>query len=255
MMDTNEIRDVNYSLVITCEHGGNRIPVRYADLFKSNQGLLDSHRGFDSGALSMAKDLATAFAAPLVVSKVSRLLVDLNRSIGHPKLHHEVISQLPSELRSIILRQYYHPYRTQVERLVRQAIFNHGQVVHLSSHSFTPEMNGEIRNADIGLLYDPARLYEVSICEQWKLALSEYVPELSVRRNYPYKGKGDGLTRWLRQHLTFDTYIGIELEINQKHIIKRGRHWPALRKMIIKSFRMALAKLDQDFPIRRNHYQ
>ena len=76
-------------IVITCEHGGNRIPSPYRDLFHAHQALLDSHRGFDPGALIMAKALATAFAAPLVASTVSRLLVDLNRSVGHPRLHYE----------------------------------------------------------------------------------------------------------------------------------------------------------------------
>ena len=32
----------------------------------------------------MAKALADAFAAPLVSSTVSRLVIDLNRSLGHP---------------------------------------------------------------------------------------------------------------------------------------------------------------------------
>lgn len=39
-------------LVITCEHGGNRIPVPYDDPFRTRQAALDSHRGFDPGALT-----------------------------------------------------------------------------------------------------------------------------------------------------------------------------------------------------------
>ena len=255
VMDVCTANCGNHSLVITCEHGGNRIPGRFHDLFKANQVLLSSHRGFDTGALSMAKDLASAFAAPLVVSTVSRLLVDLNRSVGHPHFHGEAIRKQPPELRDIILKQYYQPYRTQAEHLVRQAIADHGKVIHLSSHSFTPELNGKVRIADIGLLYDPARLYEVALCEQWKLALKAFAPELCVRRNYPYQGKGDGLTSWFRKRLPPNTYMGIELEVNQQHIIKAGRHWPALRKVIVKSLCMALSKLDDDFPISRNHPQ
>jgi len=244
-----------HSLVITCEHGGNRIPGRYRDLFIANQALLHSHRGFDSGALSMAKDLAAAFAAPLVFSTVSRLLVDLNRSVGHPHLQHEVIRKQPTELRDTLLKLYYLPYRTQAEHLVRQAIADHGKVIHLSSHSFTPELNGKVRNADIGLLYDPARPNEVALCEHWKLALKNCAPELHVRRNYPYQGKGDGLTSWFRQRLPPDNYIGIELEVNQKHIFKAGQHWAALRYVIVKSLGLALSKLSQDFPIRQIHPQ
>ena len=43
------------------------------------------HRGYDAGALAMARDLAASLRAPLVASTVSRLLVDLNRSLGHPR--------------------------------------------------------------------------------------------------------------------------------------------------------------------------
>lgn len=61
-----------HALIITCEHGGNRIPTPYRDLFLGHQTLLSSHHGFDPGALSMARTLADAFAAPLVSSTVSR---------------------------------------------------------------------------------------------------------------------------------------------------------------------------------------
>ena len=234
-----------YGLVITCEHGGNRIPSLYRDLFHAHQALLDSHRGFDHGALIMAKELAIAFAAPLVTATVSRLLVDLNRSLGHPSLHYEAIRNESSELRQRVLKHYYQPYRAQAERLVRQAIADHGHVIHLSSHSFTPELDGKVRNADIGLLYDPARPGERELCERWRAALKTCALHLKVRRNYPYAGKGDGLTAWFRKRLPASTYVGIELEINQKHIIRAGRHWPELRKIIIESLCRALA----------NHYE
>jgi predicted N-formylglutamate amidohydrolase len=149
-------------LVITCEHGGNRIPAPYRDLFHTHahQALLDSHRGYDPGALIMARALATTFAAPLVASTVSRLLVDLNRSVGHPSLHSEATRKAPAEVRQRILKQYYQPYRAQAERVVRQAIADHGLVIQLSSHSFTPELNGKVRDADMAcsmIRLDPAR--------------------------------------------------------------------------------------------------
>ena len=79
------------TFIITCEHGGNRIPAPYRRLFRGQRALLDSHRGYDPGSLVMAKALASAFGAPLVASTVSRLLIDLNRSIGHPQLFSAMI--------------------------------------------------------------------------------------------------------------------------------------------------------------------
>lgn len=230
----------NHGFVVTCEHGGNQIPLPYQDLFQPYQAQLATHRGFDFGALLMANELATALSAPLVSATVSRLLVDLNRSIGHPRLHAEVVRNLSMSARQEILQHYYQPYREQAERLVRQGIAYHGLVIHFSSHSFTPELNGKTRNADIGLLYDPARAGEADLCERWQFALKRSAPELKVRRNYPYLGKGDGLTSWFRQHMPPGTYLGIELEINQKHVIKAGKDWLDLRKTIIESLKNTL---------------
>jgi predicted N-formylglutamate amidohydrolase len=148
---------------------------------------------------------------------------------------------MPAELRQRILKHYYQPYRAQADRLVRQAIADHSRVIHLSSHSFTPVLDGKVRDADIGLLYDPARPGEADLCERWKAALKACAPDLSVRRNYPYEGKADGLTAWFRQRLPPGAYVGIELEINQKHIIRAGQHWTALRKVVVESLYRALA--------------
>ncbi|QWF72547.1 N-formylglutamate amidohydrolase [Methylomonas paludis] len=222
-------------LVISCEHGGNQIPAQYRELFSDQQALLDSHCGFDAGALCIAKDFAKSCAAPLLSSTTSRLLVDLNRSIGHRRLHGKTIAELPPTPRQQILRQYYQPYREQVERLVRQAVLEHGQVLHLSVHSFTPELEGKVRNADIGLLYDPCRVGELAFCARWQADLHNCLPHFQIRRNYPYAGKNDGLTTWLRRQFLADVYIGIELEINQKHIVKAGRRWNALRKVLTAS--------------------
>jgi predicted N-formylglutamate amidohydrolase len=74
------------TFVITRDHGGNRIRAPYGSLFQRQRALLDSHRGYDAGALIMAKALARTFGAPAVAATTSRLLIDLNRSFGHPQL-------------------------------------------------------------------------------------------------------------------------------------------------------------------------
>ena len=231
----------NNVFVITCEHGGNRIPAAYRTLFAFHQALLRTHRGYDPGALLMARELAKAFDAPLVSSTVSRLLVDLNRSAGNPSLYFQATDDGPPALREQIFQKHYVPYRREAERQVREAVAQRGRVVHISSHSFTPELDGEVRNADIGLLYDPARPGEAALCTRWQAALKRCAPHLSVRRNYPYQGKGDGLASWFRRQLPPDAYIGVELEINQKHVFTGGAAWLALRKLIVASLRDALA--------------
>src|SRR6202008_3271759 len=110
------------TFIITCEHGGNRIPAPYRRLFRGQQALLDSHRGYDPGSLVMAKALASTWRAPLVGSRISRLLIDLNLSIDHPQLFSVVTRSAPAQTRAQIVDEYYRPYRVQVERLVGQAV-------------------------------------------------------------------------------------------------------------------------------------
>ena len=227
-------------VLITCEHGGNRIPAPYRRLFRGQQALLRSHRGYDAGALQMAKDLSVALEAPLVASTTSRLLVDLNRSIGHPRFHLDVVRSAGPHVREAIVEHYYRPYRTKAEHQVHRAVARGKRVVHVSSHSFTPELDGDVRTADVGLLYDPVRPGEVALCERWKAALRTLAPHLNVRRNYPYAGKGDGLTKHLRRRYPPRVYVGIELEINQKYPAGPAREWTALRRAIIQSLYVAL---------------
>jgi len=230
-------------LVITCEHGGNRIPAAYRDLFASQSALLASHRGFDDGALLMARSLAEAFSAPLLSAGISRLLVDLNRSPGHPKLHHPLLRDTPAPLRRRVLARYCAPYRRRAEALMSKAIAEHGRVIHVASHSFTPVLDGSVRRTDIGLLYDPARPAEALLCAGWKHALGIHAPALIVRRNYPYRGSGDGLTTALRRCFPVGDYVGVELELNQKLVSSSGEGWAALRAQVVASLREALAAL------------
>ncbi len=206
--------------------------------------MLVSHRGYDPGALVMAMALATAFRAPLVSSTVSRLLVDLNRSAGHPRLHSAAMHGAPAKLRATVVERYYRPYRAHVERLVRRSVARGRRVIHISSHSFTPVLYGKARRADVGLLYHPARRGEAGLCARWKASLAALAPALRVRRNYPYAGKGDGLTAHLRRLFPPADYVGIELEINQRIVFAAGGGWPALRGALVDSLRTACAAGD-----------
>ncbi|MCV7179130.1 N-formylglutamate amidohydrolase [Mycolicibacterium sphagni] len=227
------------TFIITCEHGGNRIPARYRSLFRGQQALLDSHRGYDPGALVMARALARSCGAPLVASTVSRLLVDLNRSVGHQQLFSAVTRDASDQTRAQIVEIYYRPYRLHVERLVTQAVMRGDRVIHVSSHSFTAELDGSVRDADVGLLYDPSRPGEKALSARWKQSLATLAPELRVRRNYPYAGKGDGLTTHLRRQFTQSDYVGIELEVNQDIVRAAGRCWTALRHVLVDSLNAA----------------
>lgn len=233
------------SFLISCEHGGNRIPAAYRHLLAGHGQVLRSHRGYDPGALRMARDLAAALDAPLHACTVSRLLIELNRSPRHARLYSEFTRDAGAEVRRELLERYYLPYRDAVETRVGAMAASGLRVVHLSSHSFTPALDGVVRDADIGLLYDPRRGGERALCREWRLALGRYAPGLKVRMNYPYAGTSDGLTTHLRRRFPGTDYLGIELEINQRHAAS-GRAWRALREAVIASLRDALQPRDAD---------
>jgi predicted N-formylglutamate amidohydrolase len=228
-------------LVVTCEHGGNRVPPRYRPMFRGLKRDLETHLGYDSGALLLARDLAAAFRAPLVASTVTRLVVDLNRSIGHPRLYGKSVRGLAREERERILADHYLPYRTEVEQVIATKISHGRRVIHVSSHSFTPELHGKVRTADVGLLYDPARPGEARLGATWKAALAHAAPELRVRRNYPYAGTDDGFMPYLRRRFRPRAYVGIEIEMNQAIVVGARMRWTALRSAIIDSLCVALA--------------
>jgi predicted N-formylglutamate amidohydrolase len=211
-------------------------------LFRGHRKLLATHRGFDPGALAMARDLAASLDAPLVTSTVSRLVVDLNRSMGHPRLFSAVTKMLPKVVRASIVARHYLPYREEVERIVTQATALGRRVIHVSSHSFTPVLDGQVRIADVGLLYDPGRCGEVALCARWKAELKMRDPTMRVRRNYPYAGKGDGLTAHLRRRFPPEAYVGVELEINQRIVLAARRPWAALRATLVDSLQSASAR-------------
>ena len=227
-------------IIITCEHGGNRVPARYAPLFRDCRDALDSHRGYDPGALVMARHLARVLAAPLIASTVSRLLVELNRSPWNRKLWSDMTRSLPQVERERVLARYYVPYRADVESRVARAVKSGRRVVHVSSHSFTPVLDGNVRYADVGILYDPGRHGEAQLAADWKAALAQLAPALRVRRNYPYEGKADGLTAYLRGRYAATRYVGVELELNQGIVAAPPPSWRALRESVTVSLRTAL---------------
>ena len=44
--------------------------------------------------------------------------------------------------------------------------------------------------------------------------------DFRIRKNYPYKGISAGLTTHLRKQFAENHYLGMEIEVNQKHLIQ-----------------------------------
>ena len=228
------------ALLVSCEHGGNEVPPPFAPLFRGHEDLLESHRGYDIGILPFAERLAAAFAVPLESARVTRLLVDLNRSRGSRTLFSEISRALPQSERDAILRDYYEPYRRRVAESVAVLLSAGSPVLHLSIHSFTPVFAGCERSTEIGLLYDPCRSRERDFCRRWRQTLSRRDPALRVHCNAPYRGTSDSLAKSLRRHFATERSLGIELEVNQKFPLGPSARWRSLQAILESSLRETL---------------
>lgn len=217
-------------ILVTCEHAGNYVPSALLHLFAKARRVVNSHRGYDIGAFDLARRMARRLRVPILTTRTSRLVVEVNRSIGHRHLFSEFTKTLPREERTALLARYYHPHRNRVEERIASWVANRCRVLHISVHSFTPVKDGQRRRADVGLLYDPGRRRERLFAAAWKSALLTADARLCIRRNYPYRGELDGLTTWLRQRFGSTKYLGMELELNNRQLrtADRRRNMAAL---------------------------
>ena len=148
----------------------------------------------------MARALATAFEAPLVTSTVSRLLIDLNRSIGHPQLFSAATRAAPDAA----ARGNRRAALSAVSRRSRAL----GRASGGARTARDPHLVAQLhagpgrrratrrRGPAVRPGADAARRSSARAGRRRSRAIA---PQLRVRRNYPYAGKGDGLTSYLRR--------------------------------------------------------
>lgn len=227
-------------VVFACEHASRTVPRRYRGLFRQRVSLLDSHRGWDPGALELARTLAGRLEAPLFRGVVTRLLVDLNRSLQSPTLFSEYALRLEEKERLALLARYWEPYRHAVRHCLEQHLEEGRTALHFSVHSFTPRLRGESRRTDIGLLFDPRRPAEERFARALRAALQSELPELRIDMNEPYSGVSDGLTTTLRSEFPRARYLGIEFEVNQRYARGERGPWRTLQRHIGNALVVAL---------------
>jgi predicted N-formylglutamate amidohydrolase len=208
------------SAIITCEHAGNNVPDEYQSIFQNANEVLQSHRGWDPGAIEVARWLAAKRNLLLAHCDVTRLLIEANRSIDHPDLFSAFSKSLSENVKEEIKQQYYFPYRNEVESQIQSSSKS---TLHLSIHTFTPVLNNIVRSTDIGLLFDPSRKLESSCCMYLRAKLTKLLPSFQIDFNQPYAGVDDGFTTYLRTKFNDVDYAGVEIEVNQKYYLDTDR--------------------------------
>ena len=117
--------------------------------------------------------------------------------------------------RAARVAMFHAPYWDAVRRDVAARLHDRGGVLHLSSHSFAPELDPVNRTYDCGVLYDPTHAFEAELAERLMFALR--AAGLDVRANQPYTGVGPAMCTELRKDMIAThgpdvPYAGIELE-------------------------------------------
>ncbi len=215
-------------LVLSCEHATNFIPPQYVEIFRIEKDVLQTHEAYDPGTLDLFHYLQS-LAEFSLDQKISRLLIETNRSRHHSKLFSRFSTSLSERDKADLVQDFYSAYRDEIEKAVQKIIDSGEEVFHLSLHSFTPVLNSIERNAEIGLLYDTSRTSEKVISADL-YAFFKKRTDLKLRKNYPYLGKADGFTTYLRKQFP-EKYYGIELELNQKLV--SGNAFPEEVKKVV----------------------
>lgn len=224
------------NLIITCEHGGNLIPKEFEPYLSIPFHILNSHMAYDIGALDISNELyhnlLPHYKILYLYNEITRLLIDYNRSINHPKFFSQHSKTLPEKFKKHLINNYL-KFRNNVKTFINESIESENMVIHLSIHSFTPIWKGKIRKTEIGILFDPQKQEE----KQFAVILKNHIP-LICHFNLPYRGTSDGHTQSLRNQF-MKNYIGIEIEINQK-FIENSYISKKIKKIIIEGIKKSL---------------
>lgn len=203
-------------LVLSCEHASWTIPPG-VELGVSLDDL-QSQAGWDHGAYEIAARLGEELGLPVHTGAFTRMFVDLNRAADHPDVIPAMSYGAPvpgnvalsTEERRARLATFHAPYWQAVRHDVEARLIDPGRCLHLSSHSFSPDLDPPARAFDVGVLYDPDVPFEAELAEALMFGLRG--AGLSVRANQPYAGVAPALVTALRKQLRSPSYAGIEIE-------------------------------------------
>ena len=201
--------------ILLCDHAGNEFPPDYGTL-----GLpaaeLERHIAYDIGARAVVESLARELEAPAILSRYSRLLIDLNRGADDPTLIMRLSDgaivpgnrHLTDAERDKRISLYWQPYHQAVDRVIDRCIAAGKPPALVSIHSFTEAWKGTPRPWHTGILWDTDPRLAVPLLTHLARDRS-----LVVGDNEPYTGKLIGDCMW--QHGTERGLAHAIIEIRQ----------------------------------------
>ena len=197
-------------VVLVCEHASNTIPAALDGLGLDAAARI-SHAAWDIGAGVVAGGLSAALDAPLVVSRISRLVYDCNRppsSEAAIAMQSEIYAipgnrGLNPAARAARVAEVYEPFR----RLLADTLDAHAarRPALVTVHSFTPVYHGVARAVELGLLHDADDRLA-------RAMLAAAPPGRDARLNAPYDAS-DGVTHTLAEHAIPRGLLNVMIEL------------------------------------------
>lgn len=148
-------------IVLACDHASNFIPAAFESLGLSAEAL-ERHIAWDPGARAVALDMARRLDAPLICSRLSRLVIDCNRPLGAPDLVPQTseTTDIPGNrdlgvddiARRIDLA--HAPFHEAIEAILTARARAGQETWLVSVHSFTPVYKDVARPWHVGILHD-----------------------------------------------------------------------------------------------------
>ena len=148
-------------ILLVCDHASCRFPKSLGDM-GLDPFARRCHLAIDIGAGPLTESLAASLGVTAVVQNYSRLVIDCNRQLMDPGAFLEYgdgilvpgnrnLHQADKDLRASAIYWPYHvAISDQIERLGKAG----PPPVLVSIHSFTPVLNGESREWQMGVLWD-----------------------------------------------------------------------------------------------------
>ncbi|MDZ4841673.1 MAG: N-formylglutamate amidohydrolase [Hyphomicrobium aestuarii] len=189
-------------VIILCDHASNALPAGYGTLGLP-EAELDRHIGYDIGAAGVARGLAALLGTAAVLSRWSRLLIDLNRGLDDPTLIMRLSdgAVIPGNRHVDIAERErridacWRPYHAAVAGLIDAELVQGRTPILVSIHSFTNIWRGAARPWHAAILWDRDPRLALPLIAGLRADAS-----LIVGDNEPYSGKLRGDTLW--QHGT-----------------------------------------------------
>jgi predicted N-formylglutamate amidohydrolase len=231
-------RDGEGPYVIVCDHASNMIPREFGGLGLEASDL-SRHIAWDPGALGVASVMSEHLNAPLVRSKVSRLLIDCNRPLDAQDLIVSVseVTEIPGNDRLSVaqraarIRRFYDPFHTAIESITAPRQVAGMRPGFIAVHSFNPTYRSVWRPWEIGIIHDED-------C-QWALRMVDLLrteTEYTVGVNEPYT-PDDRVYHTLERHARAHGFPAVMIEVRNDEISseKQQVQWGELLSRVAKN--------------------